>query len=122
MEQLQHPFVTVQLTQRCNGAMGEHAVGFFKDFLEISVWNAAGDKRAHDAEGQLVIWQTGPGSDFLLGETWQVFRDVQTAVGGKACQQDVFEIQGRCLAAGTDVAHRGKPSVWSCKLQATSYK
>ncbi|MNQ89728.1 hypothetical protein D3C85_1050440 [compost metagenome] len=105
VEQLQHPFVAVQLTQRRNGAVGEHAVGFFKNLFEIGVRNAAGDERAHDAEGQFVIRQAGPGGDFLLGETWQVFRDVQTAVGGKTSQQDVFEIQGRCLAAGTDVTH-----------------
>jgi len=33
------------------------------------------------------------------------FSDVQTAVSGQTGQQDVFEIQGRCLAAGTDVTH-----------------
>ncbi len=105
VEQLQHPFVAVQLTQRRHGAVREHTVGFFKDLFEIGIRNAAGNERTHHPEGQLVIRQAGPRSDFFLSETWQVFRNVQTAVGGETGQQDVFEIQGRCLAAGTDVTH-----------------
>jgi hypothetical protein len=105
VEQLQHPFVAVQLTQWRYGAVGEHTVCFFKDLFEIGIWNAARHEWAHHPEGQLVIRQAGPGSDFFLGETRQVFRDVQTAVSGQTGQQDVFEIQGRCLAAGTDITH-----------------
>ena len=111
VEQFQHPFVAVQLTQRCDGTVREHAVGFFKNLFEIGVRNAAGHERSHNPKGQLVIRQASPGSDFFLRETWQDFRDVQTAIGGETCQQDVFEIQGRCLAAGTDITHEGKPLV-----------
>ncbi|MNC47807.1 hypothetical protein D3C75_968900 [compost metagenome] len=111
MEQLQHPFVAVQLTQRGNRGVGELAVGFFEDLLEVGVGDAAFDERAHHPEGQLVVGQAGPRGDFFLGEAWQVFRHVEAAVAGQASQQHVFEIQGRCLAAGTDIAHGCKPSM-----------
>ncbi|MOA22840.1 hypothetical protein D3C78_1434290 [compost metagenome] len=101
--------------------MGEHAVGFFKNLFEIGVRNAAGDERAHDAEGQFVIRQAGPGSDFFLGEAWEVLWHVQAAIAGQASQQDVFEIQGRCLAAGADIAHM-QTFGSSGKLQAASAK
>ncbi len=133
VEQLKHPFITVQLTQWRHGAVGEHAVGFFENLLEIGVRNAAGDKRAHHPERQFVIRQAGPGSDLFLSETWQVFRDVQTAVGRQTGQQDLFEIQGRGLAASTDITHffqtfrfelqaascksQVKPDCFSCRLQ-----
>ncbi len=105
VEQLQYPLVAVQLAQRCDGAMGKHAVRLFQDLFKIRIRNAAGDERAHHSESQLVIRQAGPGGDFFLGEAWQVFGHIQAAVGGKACQQNVLEIQGRCLAAGADVTH-----------------
>src|SRR5450830_634811 len=105
VEQLQHPFVAVQLAQWGYGTVGESAVGFLKDLLEVRIRNAAGDERAHDPERQFVIRQAGPGSDFFLGEAWQVFRHIEAAVAGEARQQHVFEVQGRCLAAGTDVTH-----------------
>ncbi|MNN10446.1 hypothetical protein D3C81_1233680 [compost metagenome] len=105
VEQLQHPLVAVQLTQRRDRGVGELAVGFFENLLEVGIGNAAGDERAHHPEGQLVVWQAGPGSNFFLGETRQVFRHVQAAIAGQTGQQDVFKIQGRCLAAGTDITH-----------------
>jgi len=58
-----------------------------------------------------VIRQAGPGSDFFLGEARQVFRHIEAAVRGQTGQQDIFEIQGRCLAAGADVTHKSKPLV-----------
>ncbi|MNF86421.1 hypothetical protein D3C84_688570 [compost metagenome] len=122
VEQLQHPLVAVQLTQRRNRCVGEHAVGFFKDFLEIGIRNAAGDERAHHPEGQLVIRQASPGSDFFLGETWQVFRHIEAAIAGQAGEQHIFKIQGRRLAAGTDITHGGQTFGLGFKLQATSYK
>ena len=111
VEQLQHPLVAVQLTQRRHGAVGEHRVGVFEDLLEVGVRDAAGHERAHHPEGQLVVRQAGPGGDLLDGETRQVFRYVQTTVAGQAGEQHVFEIQGRRLATGTDIAHVIKPSV-----------
>ncbi|MNO90249.1 hypothetical protein D3C76_817560 [compost metagenome] len=111
VEQLQHPLVAVQLTQRRDRGVGELAVGFFEDLLEVGVGDAAFDERAHHPEGKFVVRQAGPRGDFFLGEAWQVFRDVQAAVAGQASQQDVFEIEGRSLAAGTDIAHGCKPSM-----------
>ena len=105
VEQLEHPFVTVELTQRRNSAVGERTVGFFKDILEVHIRNATADKRAHHPECQLVVWQAGPGGNFFLSEAWQVFWHVQAAIAGQTGQQDIFEIQGRCLAAGTDITH-----------------
>ncbi|RML33780.1 hypothetical protein ALQ97_200018 [Pseudomonas savastanoi pv. glycinea] len=104
VEQLHHPFVTVELTQRGNGVVGKDAIGLFQDLLEVGV-------RDNDAEGQLVIRQAGPGGNFFLGETRQIFRHVEAAIRGQAGQQDIFEIQGRCLAAGADIAHGDKPLV-----------
>ncbi|MNE09985.1 hypothetical protein D3C80_1026800 [compost metagenome] len=109
VEQLQHPLVAVQLAQRRHGVVVEGAVGFLEDLLEVGVGNAAGDEGAHHAEGQLVVRQAGPGGDFFLGEARQVFRYVEAAVAGQASQQHVFEVQGRCLAAGTDIAHVLRP-------------
>ncbi|MDZ3996084.1 hypothetical protein PspTeo4_47440 [Pseudomonas sp. Teo4] len=111
VEQLHHPLIGIELTQRCYRGVGELTVGFFEDFLEVGIGDAAFDERAHHAECEFVVRQAGPGSDLFLGEAWQVFRYVQAAITGKASQQDVFKVQGRCLAAGADIAHGYKPSV-----------
>ena len=105
VEQLQDPLIAIQLAQRCDGVVGKHAIGFFQNLFKVRIRNATGDERAHHPEGQFVVRQAGPRSDFFLGEAWQVLRHVQAAVSGKACQQNVFEIQGRCLAAGADITH-----------------
>ncbi|MNE30993.1 hypothetical protein D3C80_1245370 [compost metagenome] len=105
VEQLQYPFVAVQLTQRGDCGVGELAVSFFENLLEVGIGNATGDERAHHPECQLVVRQACPGGNFFLGETRQVFRHVQAAIAGQTGQQDVFKIQGRCLAAGTDITH-----------------
>ena len=111
VEQLHHPLVAVQLTQRGNCLVLKDAVGVLQNLFEIGVRNAASDERAHHVERQLVVRQTGPGCDLLLGETRQVLGHIQTAVRGQTGQQHVFEIQGRSLATGTDITHIGKPSV-----------
>ncbi|SVJ78826.1 Uncharacterised protein [Klebsiella pneumoniae] len=105
VEQLQHPFVAVQLAQRRHCVMGEDAIGFLEDLLEVGIGDAAGDERAHHPEGQLVVGQADPGGDLLEGEAWQVFRDVEAAVAGQAGEEDIFEVQGGRLAAGADVTH-----------------
>lgn len=111
VEQLHHPFVAIELAQRCHRAMGEDAVGFLEDLLEVGIGDAAADEWAHDPERQLVIRQASPRGDFFLGETRQVLRHIETAIAGQTGQQYIFEIQGRCLAAGADVTHKSKPSV-----------
>ncbi len=118
VEQLEHPLVAVQLAQRGNGAMGENAIGLFQDFLEVGIRNAAGNEWSHDPERQFVIRQAGPGSDFLYSEARQVLRHVEAAVAGQTGQQHIFEIQGRCLAAGADVAHFSQPSIWAWTPEA----
>ena len=105
VEQLHDPFVAIELTQGCNRSVSKHAVGVFQYFFEVGIRDAACHKRTHHSECQLVIRQTSPRSDFFLRETWQVFWHVQTAIAGQTGQQHVFKIQGRCLAAGTDIAH-----------------
>jgi len=52
-------------------------------------------------------WYGSPahGGDLLDGEARQVFRHIEAAVAGQTGQQHIFEIQGRSLAASTDVAH-----------------
>src|SRR5690606_4108580 len=79
--------------------------GVLEDLLEVGVGNAAGDERAHHPEGQLVIGQPRPGGDLLDGKARQILRHVEAAITGQTSQQYVFEIQGRRLAAGTDIAH-----------------
>ncbi len=116
MEQFEHPLIAVQLAQRGDGTMGEDAVGFLEDSLEIRIWNAASHERAHDPEGQLVIRQASPGGDFLDGEPRQVLRNIETTIGGQTRQQDVFEVQGRRLATGADVTHDSNLRCW---LRAT---
>ncbi|MNP30192.1 hypothetical protein D3C76_1232560 [compost metagenome] len=111
VEQLQHPLVAVQLAQRRHGVVVEDAVGFLEDLLEVGIGDAAGNERAHHAEGQFVVRQAGPGGDLLDGEARQVFRHVEAAIAGQAGEQHVFEVQRGRLAAGTDVAHFFKPSV-----------
>ncbi|MNF84480.1 hypothetical protein D3C84_668440 [compost metagenome] len=111
LEQLEHPLVGAQLGQRRHCLVGEHAVGVFQNLLEVGIGDAAGDERAHHPEGQLVVRQAGPGGDLLDGEARQVFRHVEATVAGEAREQHVFEVEGRRLAAGTDIAHGDKPSV-----------
>nr|WP_263974802.1 hypothetical protein [Pseudomonas muyukensis] len=118
VEQLHHPLVAVELAQRRHRGMGEVAVGFFEDLLEVGIGDAAVDERAHHPEGQFVVRQAGPGGDFFLGEAWQVFGDVQAAITGQASQQDVFEVQGRSLAAGTDIAHGTNLRCWARATRA----
>ncbi|MCO7519471.1 hypothetical protein NJG22_19915 [Pseudomonas sp. VA159-2] len=118
MEQLHHPLVAVELAQRCHRGVGEVAIGFFEDLLEVGIGDAALDERAHHPEGQLVVRQAGPGGDFFLGEAWQVLGDVQAAITGQASQQDVFEVQGRSLAAGTDIAHGTNLRCWARAARA----
>ena len=105
VEQLQHPLIAVQLAQRRHGVMGEHTVGFLKNPLEVRVTDAAGDKGAHHPEGQFVVRQAGPGGDLLNGKTRQILRHIEAAIAGQAGLQHIFEVQGRCLATGTDIAH-----------------
>jgi len=120
VEQLQHPLVAVELTQRRYSGVGKRAVGFFENLFEVGIRNAAGHERTHHPEGQLVVRQTGPGSDFFLGKARQVFRHIQTAITGQTGQQHIFKIQGRCLATGTDIAHGFKPSVRAASGLATA--
>ncbi|MNO96008.1 hypothetical protein D3C76_876660 [compost metagenome] len=112
VEQLHDPLVRIQLAQRRHGRVSERAVGFFEDLLEVGIGDAAGNERAHHTEGQFVVRQASPGGDLFLGEAWQVFRDVQAAVAGKASQQHIFKVQGRCLAAGADIAHGANLRDW----------
>ena len=111
MEQLHHPLVAVQLAQRGNRLVLKDAVGVLQNLFEVRIRDAAGNKRTHDVERQLVIRQTGPRRDLLLGKARQILGDVQTTVRGQTSQQNVFKIQGRSLATGTDITHIGKPSV-----------
>ena len=105
VEQLHHPLVAVQLTKRRDRLVLKNAVGVLQNLFEVSIRNATGNKRTHDVERQLVVRQTGPGRNLLLGKTRQILRDVQTTVRSQTGQQNIFKIQGRSLATGTDIAH-----------------
>lgn len=43
--------------RRRHCVMGEDAIGFLEDLLEVGIGDAAGDERAHHPEGQLVVGQ-----------------------------------------------------------------
>ena len=44
VEQLQHPFVTIELTQRRYSGVGKRTVGFFENLFEVGIRNAAGQR------------------------------------------------------------------------------
>ena len=111
VEQLQHPLVGSQLAQGRYCLVLEYGVGFLKNPTKILVADAAFDEWPHNIEGQLVIGQPSPGGDFFLGKAREIFRHIQTTIGSQTSQQNIFKIQGRCLATGAYIAHRCKPSV-----------
>ena len=111
-EQFHHPLVGIQLYQRRDGLVREHAVGFVQHLAEVIGRNGIFHERIHDLVGQFGIRQATPASDFFQAEVRKGFRHIQAAIGGQSGQKNVFKAQSGSFTPCTDVSH-----VRTCQLK-----
>ncbi|MNY54192.1 hypothetical protein D3C86_1900330 [compost metagenome] len=105
MEQLQHPLVTIDLMQRCQGAMPELAARLFEHALEVCLGDRLPHKRTDHPVGQFVIGQGRPVGDVLRFKQRQFERYEQPTVLGNARQYDLFEVDLHGRISGTHITH-----------------
>ena len=105
MEEFEQPFVVAGLGHRRYGGVVENGVGFGGRREQFVGTDPSLDEGVDDPRRDLGVAQTPHRAQRVRVEPGPGLRQVETAVGRQALEQDVLEVENRRTAARADVAH-----------------
>jgi len=97
--------LAIELNEGRHTLMAEWRISFIDDGAQVLRRNSAACKQRDDSKRYFSIRQAAHVAQVIFTQLRPDHRDVQTAIIGQACQQDVFKFKRCGGAARGDIFH-----------------